>query len=400
MQGRVAQLESKVEIHSALISQLQSSSLFTSPQPSSFFSNLYPDKQDRAYFYYKENEKDKMERGEVVGIIGSKVVKTNHPKVKIFGVIPLNPYDVRGQPKERREREKGVDVAYLGHVMVKVEERERKMIKSGSPLIAKLDGSGHAEVLKENERVEMNRIIGEVMEVKESCRDGMMWVEIRVAVSPYLSYLSLQFFSLGKKIMTIFLFFFLIFFALFFNCLSSHFQYSSLPCYTKKHYQGRPFSGETTIPLFNNSYSSTFNRFITIHHTACCTNEGIQSALTVQNIHQLTRGWSDTGFHFIVSRQGHIITGRDFHLSPSSSLSSPSFYPPPPTLALGAHLTLEVYNKTIIPFNNNNIGVALVGCYNPHDRSGWEGIACEDEITNEMRSSLIHLLVWLTSRYK
>lgn len=52
---------------------------------------------------------------------------------------------------------------------------------------------------------------------------------------------------------------------------------------------------------------------IFVHHT--CTSRMNTTREQIYNEHVKGRGWSDIGYHFIISGDGHIILGRDERLA-------------------------------------------------------------------------------------
>ncbi|XP_037824040.1 peptidoglycan-recognition protein LB isoform X1 [Lucilia sericata] len=78
--------------------------------------------------------------------------------------------------------------------------------------------------------------------------------------------------------------------------------------------------------------------FVIIHHSyqpaACFTNEDCQRAMrSMQDYHQLERGWNDIGYSFAIGGDGNIYVGRGFNV-------------------IGAHAP---------KYNDKSVGICLIG---------------------------------------
>lgn len=81
-----------------------------------------------------------------------------------------------------------------------------------------------------------------------------------------------------------------------------------------------------------------------IHHTVTPSSGDPASRLRgIQNYHMDTRGWCDTGYHFLVSIDGTVWEGR-------------------PLDFLGAHVGGH---------NTGNVGISFIGCFHSSDCSDW-----------------------------
>ena len=113
----------------------------------------------------------------------------------------------------------------------------------------------------------------------------------------------------------------------------------------------------------NGNYSSHEVEYLIVHHTYLPTAadyEGVATVKGIQDYHMDERHWTDIGYHFIIGPDGTIFRGR-------------------PELVSGAHC---------IP-NRGKIGISLVGNY--------EGV---EELTEENRQALVHLLAHLRTKYE
>ena len=97
----------------------------------------------------------------------------------------------------------------------------------------------------------------------------------------------------------------------------------------------KPRSAWNARPPTSNRAGHTPNR-ITVHHTVTANNadNGAQQVRNVQNIHQ-NQGWSDIGYHFLISWDGTIYAGN-------------------PENRIGAHAGGD---------NTGNLGIALLGTF-------------------------------------
>ena len=108
---------------------------------------------------------------------------------------------------------------------------------------------------------------------------------------------------------------------------------------------------------------------LTLHHAAGFSadniDEGKDQLLAIQELHQVVRGWSDIGYHFVVDKAGNIYQGR-------------------PETVIGAH---------VLDNNTGNIGVCVLGCYHPPE------LYCGDWLTDATTNSLVALYGWISGEY-
>jgi hypothetical protein len=121
-----------------------------------------------------------------------------------------------------------------------------------------------------------------------------------------------------------------------------------------------PTHGYTSHPYFTK---------LTLHHAAGFSASNIEEGKiqmrAIQDFHQIVRGWSDIGYHFVVDRAGNIYQGR-------------------PETVIGAH---------VLSHNTGNIGVCVLGCYHPPE------LYCNDQLTQASRDSLVKLYAWISETY-
>nr|BAF03520.1 peptidoglycan recognition protein B [Samia ricini] len=113
------------------------------------------------------------------------------------------------------------------------------------------------------------------------------------------------------------------------NPRSSAYSYA-FPFVNKEQWGGRPSTGGSRLnsPVL----------YVVIHHTyipgVCMTRVECSNAMrSMQNVHQLTNGWSDIGYNFAVGGEGSVYEGRGW-------------------TTVGAHA---------VGFNTNSIGIVLIG---------------------------------------
>ena len=108
---------------------------------------------------------------------------------------------------------------------------------------------------------------------------------------------------------------------------------------------------------------------LTLHHAAGFSadniDEGKEQLRAIQDLHQVVRGWSDIGYHFVVDKAGNIYQGR-------------------PETVIGAH---------VLDNNTGNIGVCVLGCYHPPE------LYCGDWLTDATTNSLVALYAWISGEY-
>ena len=108
---------------------------------------------------------------------------------------------------------------------------------------------------------------------------------------------------------------------------------------------------------------------LTLHHAAGFSadniDEGKEQLRAIQDLHQVVRGWSDIGYHFVVDKAGNIYQGR-------------------PETVIGAH---------VLDNNTGNIGVCVLGCYHPPE------LYCGDWLTDSTTKSLVALYAWISGEY-
>ena len=108
---------------------------------------------------------------------------------------------------------------------------------------------------------------------------------------------------------------------------------------------------------------------LTLHHAAGFSadniDEGKEQLRAIQDLHQVVRGWSDIGYHFVVDKAGNIYQGR-------------------PETVIGAH---------VLDNNTGNIGVCVLGCYHPPE------LYCGDWLTDATTNSLVALYGWISGEY-
>ncbi len=93
---------------------------------------------------------------------------------------------------------------------------------------------------------------------------------------------------------------------------------------------------------------------IVIHHSG-----NTDTVKKIRKLHVDINGWDDVGYHFMISRNGEIIKGRDLETE-------------------GAH---------VLGFNKNSIGICLLGNFD------------EEILENKQKHSLIKLLRKLTKDF-
>ena len=135
---------------------------------------------------------------------------------------------------------------------------------------------------------------------------------------------------------------------------------------------------------------------ITIHHTALptqsiSTSNSIRKLQQIQSFHQYTRNWCDIAYHFIVDSAGNIFQGRPFW-DDNETLVHPlntTYKWPNPRLIQGAHS---------LNANTNNIGVAVIGCYDSDPANCPNGT---DPIHrfDATYTRLIQILSWICDYY-
>ena len=103
---------------------------------------------------------------------------------------------------------------------------------------------------------------------------------------------------------------------------------------------------------------------IVVHHSA-----GFLSVRQIQRLHQVERGWSDIGYHFLIDEAGTVFQGR-----PAVGGQ----------LAIGAHVGGA---------NTGKVGVCLMGCFHP------EMPDCDDSPRPSMIDALGDLLAYLCRTY-
>ncbi len=115
-----------------------------------------------------------------------------------------------------------------------------------------------------------------------------------------------------------------------------------------------------------NPYDPSSPQYITIHHTSGIQTYSLAKTLRevrfVQDFQMDGRGWWDIGYHFLIDASGNIIEGR-------------------PENVQGSHTK---------GFNVNNLGIALLGDYNP---------PVNDRVTPKQMDALIALIRYLSSKY-
>ncbi len=149
------------------------------------------------------------------------------------------------------------------------------------------------------------------------------------------------------------------------------------PLVTRNDWGADPFALGNPVPLANPTYD-----YMTFHHTAGYTattyEEGLAQVKAIQELHQIVRGWSDIGYHFLVDRSGRVYQGRPF-LDSSTTLAQV------PVLARGAHVGGH---------NTGNIGIAMLGCYHPA-----EGSYCQEVPTFESLLTFVTVFSFFSDRY-
>ncbi|HEX8384547.1 MAG TPA: N-acetylmuramoyl-L-alanine amidase [Rubricoccaceae bacterium] len=131
-------------------------------------------------------------------------------------------------------------------------------------------------------------------------------------------------------------------------------------------------------------------RGIVVHHTAqgygyaskagVSEADGNRALLAVQSSH-LQRGFSDTGYHFVIDGAGRVYQGREY-VRPGSFGSGRTA----PGLALGSH---------VAGFNTGRIGVNLLGCFG----GGPKDKGCDDVPSEAAMDALTALLTALCLAY-
>ena len=136
---------------------------------------------------------------------------------------------------------------------------------------------------------------------------------------------------------------------------------------------------------------------ITIHHTEIPTqsvslNDSINKVQQIQEFHQDTRKWCDIAYNFLIDSAGNIFQGRpfwdDFNSTYVWPLNKTRIWPSP-RLIQGAHS---------INSNENNIGIAVIGCYDSNATNcpnGTDSIRRYDATYTR----LVQLISWLCAYY-
>jgi hypothetical protein len=133
---------------------------------------------------------------------------------------------------------------------------------------------------------------------------------------------------------------------------------------------------------------------LTVHHTAGSNDPTQDYAATVRAIysyHVQTNGWSDIGYQYLIDGNGKVYEGRNSgHVSRSCVTDGG-------TGSDFAHQTTTDYAVTgahVANFNSGNLGVALMGCYEPTS-------ACSGGTTPSAgaRDGLENLLSALSTRH-
>ena len=114
-------------------------------------------------------------------------------------------------------------------------------------------------------------------------------------------------------------------------------------------------------------YTPSRPHYITIHHTAGIETHSLNSTLRevrfIQDFQMNGRGWWDIGYHFLIDSSGHIIEGR-------------------PENVEGSHTE---------GFNKDNLGIALMGDYNP---------PVDDHLSRAQMKALVALVRYLSYKYQ
>lgn len=103
-------------------------------------------------------------------------------------------------------------------------------------------------------------------------------------------------------------------------------------------------------------------QWITVHCSATAANQNVDAA-RIRQWH-LAKGWLDIGYHWVITRNGHIETGR-------------------PAEQIGAHVKGA---------NQGNLGICLIGGCDAQQHP-------QDNFTLAQRKALFHLISQLQTQY-
>lgn len=139
---------------------------------------------------------------------------------------------------------------------------------------------------------------------------------------------------------------------------------------------------------------------ITIHHTAVprqsfSYSQSVANMISIQDQHMDVNGWCDIGYHFILDSVGNVFQGRPFwddaELSRRVTGQVATSWNSGPGIIQGAHSGDRCSN-------HNNIGVALLGCYDSNTAECPNGVDPID-VGDATYNNLLNVLSYLCKQY-